>query len=35
MVRKTRVLHNNRKQFGAMRPDAHFVRAAVGGRYVS
>jgi hypothetical protein len=26
--------HNNRKQFGAARPDAHFVRAAVAGRYV-
>lgn len=25
--------HNNRKQFGAARPDAHCVRAAVAGRY--
>ena len=25
--------HNNRKQFGALRPDAYFVRAAVAGRY--
>ena len=25
--------HNNRKQFGAARPDAHFVRAVVAGRY--
>ncbi len=25
--------HNNRNQYGAARPDAHFVRAAVAGRY--
>ena len=28
-----RTPYNNRKQFGAARPDAHFVRAAVAGRY--
>ncbi|KKO10930.1 hypothetical protein LCGC14_0024130 [marine sediment metagenome] len=27
--------HNHRNQFGAARPDAHFVRAAVAGRYAS
>ena len=25
--------HNHRNQFGAARPDAHVVRAAVAGRY--
>lgn len=25
--------HNHRNQYGAARPDAHFVRAAVAGRY--
>jgi hypothetical protein len=26
---------NNRNQFGATRPEAHFVRAAVAGRYAA